>query len=251
MDRLLGKKALVIGGHTGIGREVCRLFFHEGADVAIGDFGREDDGRSLLTELQATGRQVFPIAVDVRSEEQVKAAIDAAILQFGHLDILVNNAGISGHQGPLTEESVDEWAQVMEVNLRGVFFGMKHALPHMVGRGYGRVVNTASQLAHKPSPFNASYCASKAGVVSLTVSAAQEVALTGVTVNAVCPGPTDTPMWRTPGNERWKAWKIDSLPMKRLGDPVEVAWAYVYLASDEASYCTGQSISPNGGDVMW
>jgi NAD(P)-dependent dehydrogenase (short-subunit alcohol dehydrogenase family) len=251
MDRLRGKTALVIGSHTGIGREVCRLFALEGADVAVGDFGRVDDGRSLLAELQQTGRDVFPITVDVRSEEQVKAAIDAAIARFGRLDILVNNAGVSGHQGPLAEETADDWAQVMDVNLRGVFFGMKHALPHMVGRGYGRVINTASQLAHKPSPFNASYCASKAGVVALTVSAAHEVGLTGVTVNAVCPGPTETPLWQTSGDERWKAWKIDSLPMKRLGQPIEIAWAYVYLASDEASYCTGQSLSPNGGDVMW
>jgi NAD(P)-dependent dehydrogenase (short-subunit alcohol dehydrogenase family) len=251
MDRLKDKKALVIGSHTGIGREVCRLFAREGADVAVRDFGREDDGRSLIAVLEATGREILPVAVDVRSEEQVKAAVDVAIARFGHLDILVNNAGISGHQGSLTEETADEWEQVMDVNLRGVFFGMKHALPHMVERGYGRVINTASQLAHKPSPFNASYCATKAGVVALTVSAAHEVGLTGVTVNAVCPGPTETPLWQTSGDERWKAWKIDSLPMKRLGQPVEIAWAYVYLASDEATYCTGQSLSPNGGDVMW
>lgn len=251
MDRLRGKKALVIGSNTGIGREVCRLFSLEGADVAVGDHGRKEAGETLLAELRETSRAVFPLAVDVRSEEQVKAAIDTAIERFGHLDILVNNAGISGHQGPLQTETVDEWEAVMDVNLRGVFFGMKHALPHMTARGYGRIINTASQLAHKPSPMNASYCASKAGVVALTVSVAQEVALSGVTVNAVCPGATDTPMWRTPGNEAWKEWKINSLPIKRLGEPVEIAWAYVYLASDEASYCLGQSISPNGGDVMW
>jgi len=250
MDRLKDKKALVIGGNTGIGRAVCRLFALEGADVAVGDFGREEAGASLIAELGATGREAFPLAVDVRSEEQVNAAIDSAIERFGHLDILVNNAGISGHQGPLQDESVEAWEQVIQVNLRGVFFGMKHALPHMVDRGHGRIINTASQLAHKPSPLNASYCASKAGVVALTVSAAHEVAQTGVTVNAVCPGATDTPMWRTPGNDAWKAWKLDSLPIKRLGEPIEIAWAYVYLASDEASYCLGQSISPNGGDVM-
>ena len=251
MGRLTDKKALVIGGNTGIGRAVCQLFAQEGADVAIGDFGREEAGASLLEELASSGREVFSLSVDVRSEEEVQAAIATAIARFGHLDILVNNAGISGHQGPISTETVDEWTQVMDVNLRGVFFGMKPALPHMIERGYGRVINTASQLAHKPSAFNASYCASKAGVVALTVSAAHEVAQTGVTVNAVCPGATDTPMWRTPGNEAWKAWKIDSLPMKRLGEPVEIAWAYVYLASDEASYMLGQSISPNGGDVMW
>ncbi len=251
MDRLKDKTALVIGGHTGIGREVCRLFASEGADVAVGDFGRKEAGAELVAEIAAIGRDVLPVRVDVRDEDQVQAAIAAAIAHFGRLDILVNNAGISGHQGPLQDETVDEWCEVLAVNLRGVFFGMKHVLPHMIERGYGRIINTASQLAHKPSPLNASYCASKAGVVALTVSVAQEVALNGITVNAVCPGPTDTPMWRTPGNEAWQEWKINSLPMRRLGEPIEIAWAYVYLASDEATYVTGQSLSPNGGDVMW
>ena len=251
MNRLINKKALVIGGNTGIGREVCRLFASEGADVAIGDFGRVAEGAELIAEIQALGRDALPLVVDVRDEEQVGSAINDAILRFGHLDILVNNAGISGHQGALQTEHLDEWNEVMAVNLRGVFFGMKRVLPHMLERGYGRIINTASQLAHKPSPLNASYCASKAGVVALTASVAQEVALNSITVNAVCPGPTDTPMWRSDADADWKRWKIESLPMRRLGQPLEIAWAYVYLASDEASYCTGQSISPNGGDVMW
>ena len=251
MDRLLDKKALVIGGNTGIGREVCRLFAQEGADVAVGDHGRDEAGVTLVAELATTGRDVFRCDVDVRAEEQVKAVIDLAIARFGHLDILVNNAGISGHQGLLQHESIDEWEAVIAINLRGAFFGMKHVLPHMLERGYGRIINTASQLAHKPSPLNASYCASKAGVVALTASVAHEVARSGITVNTVCPGPTDTPMWRSDPDEAWKRWKIDSLPMQRLGQPAEIAWAYVYLASDEASYCTGQSLSPNGGDVMW
>lgn len=251
MNRLHNKKALVIGGSTGIGREVCRLFAQEGADVAVGDHGREKAGASLIAELANSGRDVLQCDVDVRSEEQVKAVIDLAIARFGHLDILVNNAGISGHQGPLQHERIDEWEAVIAINLRGVFFGMKHVLPHMIERGSGRIVNTASQLAHKPSPLNASYCASKAGVVALSAAVAQEVARNGITVNTVCPGPTDTPMWRSDPDETWKRWKIDSLPMQRLGQPTEIAWAYVYLASDEASYCTGQSLSPNGGDVMW
>lgn len=251
MQRLQNKKALVIGGNTGIGREVCRLFAQEGADVAVGDYGREEAGASLIAELAGTGHDVFRCGVNVRSENQVKAAIDQAIARFGHLDILVNNAGISGHQGPLQDESMDDWETVMAINLRGTYLGMKHVLPHMIGRGYGRIINTASQLAHKPSPRNAAYCASKAGVVALSVSVAQEVARNGITVNTVCPGPTDTLMWQTDTDDAWKRWKIETLPMQRLGQPSEIAWAYVYLASDEASYCTGQSLSPNGGDVMW
>jgi NAD(P)-dependent dehydrogenase (short-subunit alcohol dehydrogenase family) len=187
----------------------------------------------------------------VRDEAQVKAAIDQTISRFGQLDIIVNNAGIGGYRGPTQTTPSEDWDEVMAVNLNGVFYGVKHALPHMIERGYGRIINTASQLAHKPSPYNPAYCASKAGVVALTASVAQEVALQGITVNAVCPGPTETPMLRRPGSEESARWKIDSLPMKRAAEPIEIAWAYVYLASDEASYCTGQSISPNGGDVMW
>jgi NAD(P)-dependent dehydrogenase (short-subunit alcohol dehydrogenase family) len=251
MDRLRGKKALVVGASTGIGRAVCRLFAEKGADVAVADLGHAAEKASLVDELAALGRRTFAIDVDVLVEEQVRAAVMATLAEFGHLDILINNAGIGGPRRPVIDEPVADWERMVNVNLRGVFFGMKHGLPPMLERGYGRVINTASQLAHKPSPFNASYCAAKAGVVALTAAAAQEVATQGVTVNAVCPGPTDTPMWRTPGSEEWNQWKIESLPMKRIGQPEEIAWAYVYVVSDEASYCTGQSLSPNGGDVMW
>jgi NAD(P)-dependent dehydrogenase (short-subunit alcohol dehydrogenase family) len=251
MDRLKGKKALVIGASSGIGYQVCLLFAQEGADVAAGAPPELPGTEKLVREIRAMGREAFALPVNVLHEEQVKAAVDETIKRFGHIDIMVNNAGISGHQGPIWTETVEEYDLVMNVNARGAFFGMKHVLPHMIERGYGRVINTASQLSHKPSPYNASYCASKAAVASLTCSAAHETALKGITVNSVCPGPTDTPMWNRPGNEDWKKWKIDSLPMKRLGQPIEIAWAYVYLASDEASYCTGQSVSPNGGDVMW
>lgn len=251
MDRLKGKKALVIGGNVGIGRAICTLFAQEGADVAVADYGHEQAGEELLAELRASGSDALALQVDVRSEEDVQAAIATAIAHFGHLDILVNNAGIGGYHGPLQGQTADDWDNLVAVNLRGVFYGMKHAIPHMEARGYGRIINTASQLAHKPSANNAAYCASKAGVVALTVSAASEVAAKGVTVNVVCPGPTATDMWHRIPSEAWKAWKIDSLPSKRLGQPEEIAWAYVYLASDEAAYCVGQSISPNGGDVMW
>jgi NAD(P)-dependent dehydrogenase (short-subunit alcohol dehydrogenase family) len=251
MDRLSGKTALVIGGSTGIGRAVCRVFAAEGADVAVGDFGHAADKQSLLDELRALGRESIAVEVDVRDETQVQAAVEAAIARFGQLDILVNNAGIAGNKLAIHEEDTEDFDEVMDVNVRGVYFGMKHALPHMLARGSGRIINTASQLAHKPRPRNAPYSASKAAVVALTVSVAQEVGRSGITVNAVCPGPTDTPMWRISGREETRRALIESLPIPRVGQPEEIAWAYVYLASDEAAYCTGQSLSPNGGDVMW
>ncbi len=251
MNRLSAKKALVIGGSTGIGRAVCRVFAAEGADVAVGDFGHEEERASLLAEIRGLGRDAMALEVDVRDEEQVRAAIDAAIAHFGHLDILVNNAGIDGGNVVLQEESTESFERVMQVNLRGAFFGMKHVIPHMRERGYGRIINTASQLAHKPRPLNALYSASKAGLVALTASAAQEVGRYGITVNCVCPGPTDTAMWQSSGTEEEQQEFLRGFPIPRVGQPEEIAWAYVYLASDEAAYCTGQSISPNGGDVMW
>lgn len=251
MERLAGKTALVIGASTGIGRAVCLLFAAEGARVAVGDYGHDEDKASLLAELQATGQDAYAVEIDVRDEEQVRAAVEGAIARFGQLDIIVNNAGIAGNKVAIHEEDSADFDEVMDVNVRGVFFGMKYAVPHMLERGSGRIINTASNLAHKPRPRNAPYSASKAAVVALTVSVAQEVGRHGVTVNAVCPGPTDTPMWHISGRSDMRQALLDSLPIPRVGEPEEIAWAYVYLASDEASYVTGQSVSPNGGDVMW
>ncbi len=141
-------------------------------------------------------------------------------------------------------------ALILFLVLKGVAYGMKHGLPPMLAQGHGRIINTASQLAHKPAPLYGAYCASKAAVVALTVSVAMEVADKGVTVNCVCPGPTDTPMWRA-SDPAWNAWKETQLPIKRVGRPDEIASAYAFLASDAASYMIGQSVSPNGGDVMW
>ena len=241
----------MIGASTGIGRAVCRTFAAEGARVAVADYGHSDDKASLLADLRECEHDAFALEVDVRDEDQVSAAIEVTIARFGHLDILVNNAGIAGNKVAIHDEDAADFDEVMNVNVRGVFFGMKHAVPHMMERGYGRIINRASNLAHRPRPRNAPYSASKAAVVALTISVAQEVGSHGVTVNSVCPGPTDTPMWRISGREDVRRSLIESLPIPRVGEPDEIAWAYVYLASDEAAYVTGQSLSPNGGDVMW
>lgn len=250
MKRLAGKKALVIGSATGIGAAVCRLFGREGADVALADFGHTEARDALVAELGVEGVEAFGIECDVTDRAQVEAAFAAAIARFGALDIVVNNAGLGAGNADFAAQDWGDWFKVINVNLNGVAYCMKAALDHMLPRGFGRIINTASQLAHKPAPGNASYCAAKAAVVSLSVSVAQEVAAKGINVNCVCPGPTDTPMWNA-NDQVWNRWKLSTLPIRRIGTPEEIASAYVYLASDEAAYMVGQSISPNGGDVMW
>jgi NAD(P)-dependent dehydrogenase (short-subunit alcohol dehydrogenase family) len=250
MARLAGKTALVIGSATGIGRAVCRAFAAEGAAVMAADFGLAANKRSLLKAIAAAGGQASVCACDVTKETEVCGAVEATLATFGRLDILVNNAGIGLPMRNFIDCSREDWQRVFAVNLDGVAWGMKYALPHMLAQGYGRIVNTASQLAHKPAPGAAAYSASKAAIVALTTAVAMEVAARGVTINAVCPGPTDTPTWRA-SDADWRAWKAGQLPIRRVADPDEIAPAYVYLASDEASFMVGQSISPNGGDVSW
>ena len=250
MFSLAGKSALVIGAATGIGRAVSEAFAAQGAAVMIADHGHEAERAELAALLRGRGSEAFDMECDVLEEALVAGAVAATLQRFGKLDILVNNAGVGTAARPLHEQDWDAWDRIIGVNLKGVAYGMKHGLPPMIARGYGRVINTASQLAHKPAPFYGAYCASKAAVVSLTVSVAMEVIEKGITVNCVCPGPTDTAMWRA-GDPAWNAWKETQLPIKRVGRPEEIAAAYAFLASDQASNMVGQSVSPNGGDVMW
>jgi len=248
--RLEKRTALVIGGATGIGEAVCRRFAEQGADVAVADLPAQRAKADVCRTITSLGRRTLALNVDVTETDQIAAVIDETIATLGHLDILVNNAGVSSFAHSFADETERQWQRILAVNLLGVAVAMRHVLPHMLGRGFGRIINTASQLAHKPSAGNAMYCASKAAVVALTASVAQEIAANGITVNAVCPGPTDTPMWHA-ADPAWNKAKLESLPIRRIGTSDEIAWAYVYLASEEASYMVGQSISPNGGDVMW
>jgi len=247
---LNGKTALVIGGAVGIGRAVSLAFAAAGASVAFADRGWADEKRSLEIELTTLGSRNLAIDVDVTEEASVASAIRQAIETFGHLDILVNNAGITSSGAAIQDQDWAVWDNIFNVNLKGVAFGMKHAIPHMLERGYGRIINTSSQLAHKPLGTHGAYCASKAAVTALTASVAHEVAARGITVNCVCPGMTNTAMLYV-GGEAFVAEKLRALPIGRAGEVAEVASTYVYLASDAAAFFVGQSLSPNGGDVMW
>lgn len=247
---LSGKNALVIGGAVGIGRAVCLAFAKAGANVAFADIGKLDEKAELLTELDQMPIKAFKMDVDVTDEASVAKVVRQSIEVLGHIDILVNNAGVTSAGAPIQEQDWEIWSGIFDVNLKGVAYGMKHVIPHMLERGYGRIINTSSQLAHKPVANHGAYCASKAAVTALTASVAQEVASSGITVNCVCPGMTNTAMLWVGGTD-FVNDKLKALPVGRAGEPEEVASAYVYLASDLAAFFVGQSISPNGGDVMW
>jgi NAD(P)-dependent dehydrogenase (short-subunit alcohol dehydrogenase family) len=193
--------------------------------------------------MRALGVEAFALEVDVTVEATIVAAIETSLARLGHMDIMVNNAGVTSPGAPLHQQDWRIWDDIFSVNLKGVAFGMKHMLPHMISRGYGRIINTASQLAHKPTGNHGAYCASKAAVVALSASVAQEVAAYGVTVNCVCPGMTRTAMLFAGGSE-FVHEKLKALPIGRAAEAAEIAGAYVYLASDSASFVIGQSLSP-------
>jgi 3-oxoacyl-[acyl-carrier protein] reductase len=251
MGRLEGKQALVTGAGSGIGRAIALAFGQEGADVAIVELANMDGAADVAELLRAMGRDALVMQGDVSEATDVERTVSQTLGRRGRIDILVNNAGIGGGYVPVHEMTLEEWERMMAVNLRSVFLYTRAVVPHMMERRYGKIINLSSQLAHRPAPNNAHYCAAKAGVVAFTVSTAIELCRHGINVNTIAPGPTDTAMWNSPGGEEWRRWKLEQLPIGRVGRPEEIASTAVFLASDEASYFVGQTVSPNGGDVMW
>ena len=251
MGRLEGRTALVTGGGSGIGRAVCRAFAREGADLAIVDLGNLAGAQAVAGEAEALGRRAFALSADVTQEDQVRTVVREAIDRLGHLDVCVANAGIGGEAVPVHELTLAQWQRIVDGCLTSVFLTVRAVLPHMIERRSGRVITTSSQLAHKPAPLSGPYCAAKAGVVALTVTVAQEVARYGIRVNTVAPGPTQTAMTNRPGRGATIEERVKALPIGRIAQPEEIAPSYVFLASDDAEYMIGQTVSPNGGDVFW
>lgn len=247
LGRLAGKKALVTGGARGIGGAIATAFAREGADVAILDL-KIEAAEASTAELAPFGVKTFAVAADVSDEAQVEAAVKKVEGALGQIDILVNNAGIDT-TSVVAEMGTAMWDQMMAVNLRSVFLCTRAVLKPMIARKFGRIINIASQLGHKGAPEMAHYAAAKAGVIGFTRSLAYEVARDGITVNAICPGPIETELFKALPEE-WKKRKLGELPIGRAGHVDEIAPTAVLLASEEGAYYIGATMNPNGGDVM-
>jgi NAD(P)-dependent dehydrogenase (short-subunit alcohol dehydrogenase family) len=252
-DRVLqGKIALITGGASGIGRATARLFAREGAPVAIAD-NNEAAGRAVAAEIAANGGRAIFERVDVTSADDCERAVRQTLNAFGGLHILFNNAGII-RRASVVELSEADWDRVMAVNVKGVFLMSKCAIPAMARSGGGSIINTASGWGLAAGPRAAVYCASKAAVVLLTKAMAIDHGTQGIRVNCVCPGDTDTPMLAEEAQQLGQPSgeflaEAASRPLRRIGQPEDIAAAVLYLASDAASFVTGTSLVVDGGGL--
>jgi 3-oxoacyl-[acyl-carrier protein] reductase len=247
MGKLSGKVALVTGGASGIGRAIVGALAAEGADIGIVD--RNVAGATTAAEETARlGVRAIAASADVGDETQIAEAFGVITAALGDVDILCNNAGIDT-VSLLDDMPIDMWDEMMRVNLRSVFLGTRLVLPAMRRKKWGRIINTASQLGHKGAAQMVHYCAAKAGVIGFTRSLAYEVVRDGITVNAICPGPINTPLVQAIP-QAWRDAKLAELPIGRLGNVEEVAPTVVLLASDAGSYYVGATLNMNGGDYM-
>ena len=238
---------LINGGLTGIGRATALAFAREGAIVMIAG-RREEASTELLKQLRAFGAEAEFIKADVRKDDDVRTMIDQTVARFGRLDVAVNNAGTEGVSGPVTAQTSESYAATFDTNVLGVLLSMKHELRIMQSQGFGNIVNISSTMGSRGAPNASLYVASKHAVESLTKSGALEAAAFGVRVNAIAPGPVETAMLdRFTGSTDRKAGLLAGVPLRRAGRPEELADAILFVASDKASFITGQIINVNGG----
>jgi len=238
---------LITGALTGIGRATAVAFAKDGASV-IASGRREAEGKALEAELRSLGVEAAFVSADVRHENDVRSLIDQAVARFGRIDAAVNAAGTPGQPGPVVDQTAESYAVTFDTNVLGTLLSMKHELRVMQPQGRGSIVNISSTYGHQGAAGASVYAASKHAVEGMTKSAALEAASSGVRVNAVAPGPTETGMLnRFTGTAERKAALGKTVPLGRLGDPEEIARAAVFLASEKASFITGQVLTADGG----
>jgi NAD(P)-dependent dehydrogenase (short-subunit alcohol dehydrogenase family) len=238
---------LITGALTGIGRATAVAFAKEGARVVVAG-RREEAGQQLTTELRALGAEAEFIRADVRHEDEVRELVDRTVARFGRLDVAVNNAATEGQVGPITDQTAESYAATFDTNVLGVILSMKHEVRVMQGQGSGSIINISSTYGHEGAAGASVYAGSKHAVEGITRSVAREIAKSGIRVNGVAPGPTDTGMLtRFTGTPENKATLATTVPMGRLGLSEELANAIVFIASNEASFITGHVLNVDGG----
>ncbi len=242
---LTGHTAIVTGAASGIGAAIARRLAKAGATVAIADING-----AAAAEVAATIPGALAVAMDVTNTESVQAAVDSVIAQTGRVHILVNNAGIGGKAAPLWEQNIDDWHRCIAINMDGVWNGCKAVLPHMRENKYGRIVNIASIAGKEGNPNMSAYSATKAAVIGFTKSVAKEVATEGICINAVSPAVVRTPILEqlTP---QQVAYMTEKIPMRRTGEPEEIAAVVHFLSSPDCSFVTAQTYDASGGRATY
>jgi len=248
MGRFEGKTAIVTGASRGIGREIAIMLGKEGARVAVNYSGSKEKAEEVVEMIKQSGGDAFAIQTNVSDAEQVKQMIDETLKTFGSIDMLVNNAGIT-RDNLLMRMKEDEWDDVININLKGVFLCTKAVTRQMMKQRAGKIVNLASIVGVIGNPGQANYVAAKAGVIGLTKTTARELATRNITVNAVAPGFITTDMTDALPQDV-KEQMLGSIPLGKLGSAQDVAGAVAFLLSDDANYITGQTIHVDGGMVM-
>jgi len=245
--KLTGKTAIITGGDSGIGRAVAIAFAKEGADVTIAYLDEHEDAAEMKRLVEQEGRRCLLLAGDIGSESFCRSIVKNTLAEFGKLDILVNNAAEQHECASLEDISAEQLERTFRTNIFSQFFLTKAALPHL--KEGARIINTTSVTAYKGNPRLLDYSSTKGAIVTFTRSLAVSLVQRKINVNAVAPGPIWTPLIPASFSEDHVANFGEQVPMKRAGQPEEVAPCYVFLASDDASYMTGQVLHPNGGDI--